>query len=49
MATRTRRTERRAVALSRERIGEAAVAGLDAGGEDALTVRALGARLATCQ
>ncbi len=47
MATRTRRTERRAVALSRERIVEAAVAVLDAGGEDALTVRALGARLAT--
>ncbi|ASG23109.1 TetR/AcrR family transcriptional regulator [Nitrospirillum viridazoti] len=43
----TKRTDRRADALSRERIVEAAIAILDAGGEGALTFRALAARLAT--
>jgi AcrR family transcriptional regulator len=47
MATRTQRTERRTDALSKERIVEAAIAILDAGGESALTFRALTARLAT--
>ncbi|WP_218038039.1 TetR/AcrR family transcriptional regulator [Acrocarpospora pleiomorpha] len=47
MATRTKRGERRADALSRERIVEAAIEILDAGGESALTIRALTARLAT--
>ena len=47
MATRTQRTERRADALSKERIVEAAIEILDAEGEDALTFRALAARLAT--
>jgi AcrR family transcriptional regulator len=45
--TRTQRTQRRADALSKERIVEAAVEILDAEGESALTVRALAARLAT--
>lgn len=40
-------TERRADALSRERIIEAAIEILDADGENALTFRALAARLAT--
>ena len=47
MATRTRRTERRADALSKERIVAAAIEILDTGGESALTFRALAARLAT--
>ena len=47
MATRAERTERRADALSKERIVGAAIEILDAGGESALTFRALGARLAT--
>ncbi|MBR0706109.1 TetR/AcrR family transcriptional regulator [Bradyrhizobium liaoningense] len=51
MATRTRtkthRTERRTDALSRERIIAAAIELLDSGGENALTVRALAAHLAT--
>jgi AcrR family transcriptional regulator len=47
MATGTQRTERRADALSKERIVEAAIAILDSEGEDALTFRALAARLAT--
>jgi AcrR family transcriptional regulator len=47
MATRTERTERRTDALSKERIVEAAMEILDAGGESALTFRALTARLAT--
>ena len=47
MATKTQRTERRADALSKERIVEAAIEILDAGGESALTFRALAARLAT--
>ena len=47
MATRTQRTERRADALSKERIVEAAIEILDADGEGALTFRALAARLAT--
>ncbi|MDA9397245.1 TetR/AcrR family transcriptional regulator [Bradyrhizobium sp. CCBAU 45389] len=51
MATRTRtkthRTERRTDALSRERIIAAAIELLDGGGENALTVRALAAHLAT--
>lgn len=47
MATRTQRTERRADALSKERIVEAAIGILDSGGESALTFRALTARLAT--
>jgi AcrR family transcriptional regulator len=42
-----RRTERRKDALSKERIVENAIAILDAGGETALTFRALTARLAT--
>ncbi len=41
------RTERRADALSKERIVEAAIAILDQDGEGALTFRALAARLAT--
>ena len=41
------RAERRADALSKERIVEAAIELLDAGGEGALTFRALAARLAT--
>ena len=47
MATRTRRTERRRDALSKERVVEAAIGILDADGEGALTFRALKARLAT--
>lgn len=47
MATKTRRTEWRADALSKERIVEAAIEILDAGGERALTFRALAARLTT--
>jgi AcrR family transcriptional regulator len=47
MTTRTKRTERRADALSKERIVEAAIEILDTDGESALTVRALTARLAT--
>jgi len=47
MGTRTRRIERRADALSKERIVEAAIEILDADGESALTFRALAARLAT--
>jgi AcrR family transcriptional regulator len=47
MTTRTQRTERRADALSKERIVEAAIDILDVGGESALTFRALAARLAT--
>jgi AcrR family transcriptional regulator len=46
-ATRARRADRRADALSKERIVRAAVAILDEGGESALTFRALAARLAT--
>lgn len=47
MATQTQRTERRANALSKERIVEAAIEILDADGEGALTFRALAARLKT--
>ncbi|MFG2228250.1 TetR/AcrR family transcriptional regulator [Streptomyces sp. NPDC048644] len=47
MATRTRRSQRRTEALSRERIVEAAVELLDAAGESGLTFRALTERLAT--
>jgi AcrR family transcriptional regulator len=47
MTTKTQRTERRADALSKDRIVEAAIEILDADGESALTFRALAARLAT--
>jgi AcrR family transcriptional regulator len=47
MAIRTQRAERRTDALSKERIVDAAIGILDAGGESALTFRALAARLAT--
>ncbi|MGW0808169.1 TetR/AcrR family transcriptional regulator [Nonomuraea sp. NPDC002799] len=47
MAIRTRQSQRRRQALTRERIVEAAVELLDAVGENALTVRALTGRLAT--
>nr|WP_238436917.1 MULTISPECIES: TetR/AcrR family transcriptional regulator [unclassified Frankia] len=47
MATSARRTERRADALSKERIVEAATEILDTDGESALTFRALSTRLAT--
>jgi AcrR family transcriptional regulator len=47
MAIKAQRAERRPDALSRERIVEAAIEILDAGGENALTFRALAARLAT--
>ncbi len=47
MATRTQRTERRADALSKARIVEAAIEILDTDGESALTFRALATRLAT--
>jgi AcrR family transcriptional regulator len=47
MAARAQRTERRADALSKERIVEAAIEILDAHGESALTFRTLTARLAT--
>jgi AcrR family transcriptional regulator len=47
MTTRTKRAERRADSLSKERIVEAAIRILDTEGEGALTVRALMAHLAT--
>jgi AcrR family transcriptional regulator len=47
MAATTKRAQRRADALSKERIVEAAIEILDAEGESALTFRALTARLAT--
>jgi AcrR family transcriptional regulator len=47
MRTGARRTERRADALSKARIVEAAIEILDTDGESALTFRALAARLAT--
>src|SRR6516225_6833410 len=47
MAKKTNRIERRTDALSKERIIAAAIELLDAGGEGALTVRALAAHLAT--
>ena len=47
MATKAKRAERRTDALSKERIVAAAIEILDAGGESALTFRALAARLAT--
>jgi AcrR family transcriptional regulator len=47
MATTTQRGDRRAQALTKERIVEAAIEILDADGETALTFRALAARLAT--
>lgn len=47
MTNRTPRTERRAEALSKARIVEAAIAILDTDGENALTFRALAARLTT--
>src|ERR1700678_2291188 len=47
MTVKTQRTERRADALSKERIVEAAIEILDARGESALTFRALTASLAT--
>jgi AcrR family transcriptional regulator len=47
MAARTKRAERRTDALSKERIVQAAIEILDADGENALTFRALSARLAT--
>lgn len=47
MAQRTRQSQRRTEALSRERIVEAAVGLLDATGENGLTFRALTERLAT--
>jgi len=47
MATKSQRTERRADALSKARIVDAAIEILDTGGESALTFRALSARLAT--
>jgi AcrR family transcriptional regulator len=47
MAVKAKRTERRADALSKERIVEAAIEILDASGESALTFRALTAHLAT--
>jgi len=47
MATKARRIGRRTDALSKERIVEAAIEILDTGGESALTLRALTARLAT--
>jgi len=47
MATRTPRAERRTDALSKERIVDAAIEILDTDGENALTFRALAARLAT--
>ncbi|GJF30524.1 TetR family transcriptional regulator [Kitasatospora sp. NE20-6] len=47
MTTRTRRSQRRTEALSRERIVEAAVELLDTAGEGGLTFRALTERLAT--
>jgi AcrR family transcriptional regulator len=47
VATKKQRTERRADALSKERIVETAIEILDTDGESALTFRALAARLAT--
>ncbi|MFI5775875.1 TetR/AcrR family transcriptional regulator [Nocardia sp. NPDC051570] len=47
MASRAQRTSRRANALSKERIVEAAIEILDTDGESALTFRALAARLST--
>jgi len=47
MATKTQRTERRAEALSKARIVEAAIDILDTEGESDLTFRVLSARLAT--
>lgn len=47
MANRPQRADRRTDALSKARIVEAAIEILDAGGEGALTFRALAARLAT--
>jgi AcrR family transcriptional regulator len=47
MATRANPAQRRADALSKERIVATAIEILDAGGESALTFRALAARLAT--
>ena len=47
MAIKPERADRRADALSKQRIVEAAIAILDSGGESALTFRALAARLAT--
>jgi AcrR family transcriptional regulator len=47
MVTRAQRAGRRGDALSKERIVEAAIEILDAGGESALTFRTLAARLAT--
>ncbi len=47
MATRLQRNERRADALSKQRIVETAIEILDEGGERALTFRVLSARLAT--
>ena len=47
MATRAQRAERRTDALSKERIVAAAIGILDREGENALTFRALAARLAT--
>src|ERR1700733_7218324 len=47
MATKAKRAERRTDALSKERIVAAAIEILDAGGESALTFRALAAHLAT--
>src|ERR1700760_4986994 len=47
MTTESPRTERRADALSKARIVEAAIGLLDEGGESALTFRALAGRLAT--
>ncbi|HEY6492081.1 MAG TPA: TetR family transcriptional regulator [Trebonia sp.] len=47
MVARAKGAERRADALSRERIVETAIGILDTGGEGALTFRALAARLAT--
>jgi len=47
MAAKTKRTERRTDALSKQRIVDAAIEILDADGESALTFRALAARLAT--
>jgi len=47
MATRSRNLQRREDSLSRDRIVEASIELLDAGGEDGLTFRALSERLAT--
>ena len=47
VVVKTKRTDRRAEALSKERIVAAAIDILDANGEGALTFRALAARLAT--